>query len=417
MKAKLLFGLFSLLLIIGISCKNELHEQLEINASSDLRQFRSSTPSPEDALLEIESLLLYLASFEDFRNAVISEIREKFDGESNVLIKNLTRLVFEDEEITSYLNEISDLLAAFDDVEGERIFPQIYIPFFDELSESDLLGTQSIQTVIYLSSIETEAEDYVPSGKELVEGQIITVEGISEAVAEGREIWVISINERVDKNGELDPSIRAPIPPPAPIVGLQMNFLTVREHRESWLAGGSEIHISAARTWRDGGPNINTALYNFLGVTAVEDRTCDPINVVVPQAGYLQPSIFDPTNPQYYKGSKIRNFSRSEVKDNEKIYVHCALVDQWDMDFSVFDDRPNVIGYTIFEFDTWPASTKTSNFYLDNGICGKVRYRSSNSRYLYGRWIGSNDPNSLQPHANTFYYNQPPFETYLEEVL
>ncbi len=131
-----------------------------------------------------------------FRELVYSEVDKKFDGDFNVLVTNLEKNYPEKELLKSgrmegpaeYFRKIGR-------------YPQIYIPFYEELSRKKKLGKQDPVFLIY--SDENESGKY--------EGYVIDRNGgltglgflIDEDYAMENEVWVISLNERVDSQGNV----------------------------------------------------------------------------------------------------------------------------------------------------------------------------------------------------------------------
>lgn len=80
-------------------------------------------------------------------------------------------------------------------------YPQIYIPFYEELKSEGKLNVKTPVFVFYTDENEND----------LYEGYILSKKGmlskldylISEEYARNNEVWVFSINERVDENGEV----------------------------------------------------------------------------------------------------------------------------------------------------------------------------------------------------------------------
>ena len=229
--------------------------------------------------------VLLLAKEEDFRELVYEEVKKEFDGDYNVLLEmvyNHQQVNLKQRAVNEILKKnevvvsIDDALEAFDftDTDGVKYFPQIYIPFFEEHSEQGLKNNNTPIVAIYDGADTEQLVGYtMDSLGRLIEMPYL----ISEEVAKNEEVWVISINENVEKDedierykewkkeqqyssvetiqdfsgartsqspynscrdGNTSPSSR----PPGAGIDVQIENIIVSSHKEPWALGKSEVY-------------------------------------------------------------------------------------------------------------------------------------------------------------------------------
>ncbi|RMG30075.1 MAG: hypothetical protein D6730_02900, partial [Bacteroidetes bacterium] len=169
---------------------------------------------PEDTHYNIvlETLvygLLELSKDKAFRELVIGEVRKQFDGDYNVLLRTLNE-VCKAERINlrsefeqsinryslankeAYLQLSDEAILGFD-YNGEKAYPQIYIPFFEQinLDEEPIL-------VLNLDNGEPTAPAY-----RLNKSGALEEIWVDESYAQKHHIWVISMNETVGSEADI----------------------------------------------------------------------------------------------------------------------------------------------------------------------------------------------------------------------
>jgi hypothetical protein len=110
----------------------------------------------------------------NFRKMVYTEIDKKFDGDFNVLVNTLgenaskmnINLV---QNVAKNMGNASDMMAnaqnamnAFKNIEGNEYYPQVYIPFFEELKKSGKLGTNNPTIVIFNGNSKNSKDNGAP---------------------------------------------------------------------------------------------------------------------------------------------------------------------------------------------------------------------------------------------------------------
>ncbi len=173
-------------IVILLSCRKE-------NVEDELLNAEINDPETFEALFQVTNQINRLYFEPDFRKFVYAEIDKKFDGDFNVLTKTI-----EENYCAKSKKEYSK--ESFSTINNKK-YPQIFIPYYEELYKKGKIGIQDPVIVIYVD--ENENDKY--------EGFLLKRNGqiqklnflISEEYARNNEVWVISVNERVGENGKL----------------------------------------------------------------------------------------------------------------------------------------------------------------------------------------------------------------------
>lgn len=179
---RILMGALALAMVAATvtGCKKEKETASEVVASKE-NEFS------KHLLKEIAK-----ASTDDiFRNQVYKMVNYRFDGDDNVLCKELQNANREIQDLDF------DIATALNYFQNEGRYPQIYIPFFDENEK-----TRGQENIIFVNAINVDEsqlalQGYYWDGESLAPTDFM----VDEEYAENHEVWVLSINERVDENG------------------------------------------------------------------------------------------------------------------------------------------------------------------------------------------------------------------------
>jgi hypothetical protein len=277
-----------------------------------------------------------------FRTDLYAAIEETFDGEKNVLFKTLMDDSKNPKNARSLKNNLQQLsstaLTAFDNIEGHNYYPQLFIPFYDELKAASKLGKAEPKVIVYTHDLPSSE---FPGYKLNNEGVLIEDQNISEEFAKENEVWVISLNERVDDQGLVisrtgNQGAKTSASPSAIV-----DQIKCKCHKEKWAAGASEV-------------NIITVFSDF--------------------------EFFDYKINFYGKGEneggEIYKFSRSDVSDKRNKDVNFFILNDWD------ERAPNLpfASYVIFEYDTWPTGRKEAKWEIGGAELTWL-YRSADDFY------------------------------------
>ncbi len=184
----LYIGIVTSIILFSInSCSSD--EKINLSVSNE----NKDEEGINDNLTNIAEGISSLCQDHEFNNYVYSEIEKKFDGDYNVLFSKIDNSFNKGGMLSSKYNETSMF---FDLI---KKYPQIYIPFYEELKDRKILGKRSPIFLIYTD--ENETGKYI--GYEISKaGKLSQLSFlIDEEFAENNEVWVVSVNERVDEKG------------------------------------------------------------------------------------------------------------------------------------------------------------------------------------------------------------------------
>jgi hypothetical protein len=300
-----------------------------------------------------------------FRTFVYSEVGKKFDGESNVLIKELAS---SEEPATSRLfndalsrtvggkSQANEVLAAFAGVDhGQTAYPHLFIPFYDELTIQKRIG---VSEPIIVPAALSDTPDF--KGYRATETGLVEVDfRIDEEFARTNEVWVITMNERVDGQGrywKLNDQASAGFRTKASADG-RYGTMTVNQHKEEWAAGASEINTKRV---------LSFWTYDYWSPDDPQSAPVDDVN--------------------QGQGAHIRDFSRSEIDNHTPIALGWVYIDDWPERTmaigGVLRDTDH-IAMILFEYDPWPVG-EYYHWLGDAGNSGDQVYskcRSSDGPY------------------------------------
>jgi hypothetical protein len=156
---------------------------------------KAETSDIDTELLNLSESVLGVVNNQEFRDKVYERVSSKFDGDYNALFETLR----------SDMNPITLKSTGFQKsmnyFNARSLFPQIYIPHFEDLKASGKLNKESPVVLIYTD--EKESGSY-PGYRIDEKGQLTKLDFlIDEEYAKNNEVWVISINERVDEVGRV----------------------------------------------------------------------------------------------------------------------------------------------------------------------------------------------------------------------
>jgi cell division protein FtsB len=367
------------LLLMGCS-KIRINDDVEfIDKSNVLLQTRKQQINyAETNLKAIGSEIAQLSSDDNFVNFVRTQARKKFDGEYEVLVQDLLK----NSTWSSKLNSPALLagLNAFKNIggsDGANYYPQIYIPTFQYFEDENISNTANLlaaDSIIYIFYAGNEEVDTATNTSDSYPGYYRDANGnlqywglVNEEYANTHEVWVFSLNESVNREGkhalpsdppclpnpdnpcggggpsggsgggagdpDTDPIENArPIHPTVgnpqnDIVNCRLQSMIVKDNKEHWISGASEVAIRAALNCHN-----NLELGN-------------PSPAVTKQYRSDQASA--------YIGKLICKVKRKQVRNGTVINANYTLQTGWPSKFRSSD--PVYFDYVIFERDLWPA--------------------------------------------------------------
>ena len=345
-------------------------------------EFLSDYKFLKSSLQEIARLFSPIISNKQLREIVYNKTKLKFDGEYTVLIKDLAA----DPDVSVFVNRdaVNKIHESLFSKAKTKIYPQIYIPKFQFQEDAGIEIRSELEheneeplIVFYTGNADVDSstlEDVLP-GYKLIGGELIYERMVDEEYANLNEVWVFYLNETVDENGKLpvpcdvDPcrtgcplagsvecggsggggSIDGPDDDPTdgPLarndfpdlnhnkITFGIQFMNVRNPKESWVAGASEVSVRAKLVCHNG---------RHLGIPGdyQEEYSSDQFS--------------------NYLGKLVRKIRRNEL--NEVLTLNFILQTQWQNEVPSQD--PVHFIYVLFERDIWPAKLNTDHRYALN---------------------------------------------------
>ncbi|MFN8354542.1 MAG: hypothetical protein U0Y10_08855 [Spirosomataceae bacterium] len=326
----------------------------------------------------------------NFRQKVYQEIERKFDGDFNVLIETLDNDNVDFDLAQNVSNVIStnnsrvtpdEVINAFKNIEGKNYYPQVYIPFYEELKAKRIIGTKEPVLIIHDGQTKDVFEGFSYKSGVLQKNN----QKVDENYAKTNEVWVISLNERVS-NSELASTSSSK---PARLAGTPYDYVVwdrikVTCYKESWLGGGSEVCIQAIIANIDGYITYQTSL----GWKTIEYFVL-PYNV---WGGSL--NIRDFTRSEVSRGAVITDiFSAFTYVSNDPTLTIPSFYANGGTPGSHF-------WYVIYEDDNWPVGTRYKDVTSAAGRTYTFAYRSADDEYDSGVMNAySNSPTGVDQYT------------------
>jgi len=195
-----------LLTLQQFSCKKSMQQTNTDDMTSIVQNRDIDDEQLYDKIIETISYgLLDLSQNSQFIDIVNEEIQKKFDEDDNALLKTInskclqvginlhdemesTLLAYNKDEYVEYIDEA---INGFD-YYGEILYPQIYIPFIEN------------QNLDAIPKICLNKEDDVILPVIQKQNNVIEESTANEYYAQNNLLWVISVNETVNSNGEIE---------------------------------------------------------------------------------------------------------------------------------------------------------------------------------------------------------------------
>lgn len=365
---------FFLILTFVSSCSKETVQSDEVKISKQEIVKKGIEEQRQYVVTNFKVIALELAklSKEDaIKNLIVSKAAEKFDGDYNVLIKNLLA-----EPLIAQKNSagiIKETLKAFVDIEDKNYFPQIYIPRLSKLSQNGPTPSNLDKPIEFVLYDGNEQNPEFP-GWLLNDKNELVLSGrmISEDYALKNNVWVISLNEIVNNEGEASVvSAGPPPPPPNPnLINLKFETMGINCLYESWAAGKSDVSIRAIRyTWNgriDG--NSGAAFADYTSDRSTNDT----------------------------RGILIRQWDRDETWNGTSLQMKTIDFNlQFNWDISNWFTKPINYFYVIFEKDNWPTGEKVwwgaplFAHFSGNSLMRQLTFRSADGPYFFSSFYAS----------------------------
>lgn len=252
-----------LILLFLFSCQEEDVTQNNVNSNPDEV---SVLETPQDKLARVNQSMKILAQFslglsksESARSNIYKLVQNQFDGDYNVLFKDIlddnsiepsARLESLNNHSKVTKEDINEALSSFLGIEDSmNYYPQIYIPFYEEMSASGKLGSEDPVIIVHLSDTTGNSFTGFQSSDD---NDLITTDFlVDESFAQNHEVWVLSINERVDNNGNVKELYKKSVQNGRTQVVVRglIDRMKITCMKESWTSGSLEVELVAVSTW------------------------------------------------------------------------------------------------------------------------------------------------------------------------
>lgn len=337
--------------------RNELEiEKADIGSKTQAEQYAYLTKH----LDILRNGFLGVSRDEKFKANLYREINAKFDGDFNVLVKKITKDmpdIFDKAAHSPYIKDAAfeASLAAFtnivDSAETINLYPQIFIPFFQELKETNKLSKGNPTLVSF--SGDDSANSWM--GVRLSSAGRIEQVTVDDNYMVNNEVWVLSINESVREDGELKKSEQ-----------IAIEEVKIRERSNADIVYPSCIATNmcdpASENWEHGKiSKVKVICPKEQGISGLSEVTVH---------GYA--SFTNHRNP--FNGGAVHVPDWIDDPDRRQVGKFgingCATID-----FNLFPEwriagaeppnyylvRGNLFFFNIFEYDAWPAPKRAAH--------------------------------------------------------
>jgi hypothetical protein len=323
----------------------------------DTKSYEEQVDYVKSNLKNIGTELALLVNDESIKEIVYDQVERRFDGDYNVLIEHLIDSIsqsYSSSRISSVsaksIQDINLSLERFKGIGQNNYYPQIYIPFFESLKTRNAgrsnakLDTQTPPMFVLYAGDESQE---IYEGYQLNDDSELEETGIfiDEIYAQHNEVWVISINERVNNEGVIDNAWQYSESYNSRVTAYGdgvIPTIKVKSHKESWTMGASEVHV-----------------LRYVDNSTFTDR--NGTQIATQGRGENE-------------GDQIVNASRNDVKNKRTLAVDFNLVPGWN------NRTTDQVYYVIFEYDTWPTGLRDARWDKSNGTL-ILQYRSADGWY------------------------------------
>lgn len=322
-------------------------------------------------------------------------------------------------------------------VNADTLYPQIYIPFSEPVEEVEddpcLIAPLTGPTASYPYPVVVPYDGDETTGQDVFDGYTydssgleVPCGGISECFAKMHMVWAVTFNERVTQ-GFVPNTTSGPPPTTLPTVqrpDLYFDSMTIREHKESWIKGDSEICMYAGTSW-DNGIDPTSGQYSISfktrkGLISLSNKNNDVNNIEIRNFSRneinkqknvpinftyfpLSSEVFSGFDPCFYLLLRDNKTAQQNIID----YDACVIQNPNMIVHYFFPERGDYLYYTIYEYDTgWfdLIGYKTA-LVAGNNYYQKIYYQSNENPYISGRLKILPKDQPTQTYQNTGWAN------------
>lgn len=344
------------LVLLSISCSTESSDNNTTSKMYDKKYIE--TASISEKLQYKKFHLLKLANWisknledSNFRKEV-NFLNQKEKNNPKIFIKDLYNYVNQNSTNKSIEDiALQKSLDAFTNLEGENWFPTITI-INEQKSNSSNKVLDETKPIFMFAEAESdfEKEEFVGYQKDSENDDLVELdEMIDEPTSENKILYVFDTMEIDGAGGGASSTGNVNY-------GLsRIEKMTIKDHKEDWLGGASEVNIKAYRVFF--GDNFNGP--GGSGDCGIE------LDCSVACNDFL--------------GKEISSYRRKEVRNEDEKTLNFKFHNT-----PLASNPPSintVVYYVIFERDNWPAPKKSHTFPFADGSQRTVEYRSWQSKY------------------------------------
>jgi hypothetical protein len=321
--------------------------------------------------------------------------------------------------LKNYLNvdALQSSINAFKDLDEKDWSPSIRLHMPEKETDPNQIGLFNVNSGGNFDDLfainEGWPENEMPQvpAMEFINGELWPVNDfyLTEANIDDQPVWVLELDE-----SGLDVIMNNPLFGPQtctnnnePTFKSSISTMTVKERKEHWLANRSDIHIMRGTTWKS--PRLTP---NNVAADA-EIWNLGKTRKYKVYQGFQQREYCIADSD----GDLIGKFHhKRHIKDRISVPVNFELMKAWkpiwgsDKDVYTYPScnkavcviKGNIMYYTIFEFDPWPAHENTAtipNPASINGTPMQIHFRSWDGNYSQG-FIDYVHPNGIASPTN-----------------
>lgn len=381
---KKLFFLLTTLFIFQ-SCTTENVESNEVN-QLEIIDFYNKT-AIENA--EIETKLAYknfhlkniAKEMSKIFPIIFEEAQKNYRSNENLTVFSIEKVLqsIDTNDKTSLSDELQLSLDAFKNLEGKSWYPVFEFSNTSVLNQRAPYDEEKPIFVFEDEESSSATQEYVTGYQENSEGFLEPLdEDIDEEFVQERDLVIIAIDDDTHDPNHGDAIDNGPGGGSGGGSGnnnnttglLKINKMKVKQHKEAWHNGKSEIHIKAYK-----------------------------LSALPTNSGDCGEAVTSSDNCYSYDGRRILQWKRSHIGDEKTL--------NWSINstFTGTGQSNDFVFYVIFEQDSWPANVRNALFSFPNGEYRIIKYRSWQSSYHHTMvHMNPSNPYGL-PYAKNYSHN------------